>query len=354
MNGWKQVFLLKSNNHNNHIITKQMLTTEMTVEQRAEWCASVSAWLTKRADFNSPVENVKDIPTALLGEGVSLVACVRAGRDVAKAVKNGAYDRVPHKILPKITTLLREEMNKWQAPSNLKAPSNLPLKEGGSKTAGSRPIQERDGEAREGLLDERGRKISEYLYMLPVEMGGDALVKKVDALYLEMADLRSEMEHAETDEERAAYAQKLQAVDAQLRRIYAKVDKAVDYFVENQHAITALELESLMADEEGTAEKKVPEFAQQNKRPAEFTKAEIDAIEDPAQQEFYRSARIEASKKYLRKNPESKGGPKLTQAWIDEVRLRARELYQWGESIDGKSLSKTLQVAGISRDEITR
>lgn len=328
-----------------------MLTTEMTVEQRAEWCASVSEWLTKRAEFNSPVENVKDIPATLLCEGVSLVACVRAGRDVAKAVKNGAYDRVPHKILPKITTLLAEEAKKY-------APSSLPLKRGGSQTegkqtAGSRPLQGRDGEAREGLSDERGRKISEYLYMLPAEMGGDALVKKVDALYLEMADLRSEMEHAETDEDRAAFAQKLQAVDAQLRRIYAKVDKAVDYFVENQHAITDLELECLMAEEEGTAEKKVPEFAQQNKRPAEFTKEEIDAIEDPAQQEFYRSARIEASKKYLRKNPESKGGPKLTQAWIDEVRLRTRELYQWGESIDGKSLAKTLQVAGISRSEIT-
>ena len=329
-----------------------MLTTEMTVEQRAEWCASVSAWLTKRADFNSPVENVKDIPDTLLGEGVTLVACVRAGRDVAKAVKNGAYDRVPHKILPKITTLLAEEAKKYGAAPVQKA---APVQQV-QKVQEAAPVQEvkkgQNGQKSQDA-DERGRKIADYLHMLPDELGGNALVKTVDNLYLEMAELRSEMEHANNDNDRAVYAQKLQAADAHLRRIFVQVDKCVDYFVENQRVITAIELQCAMAAEEPENEKKVPEFAQQNKRPAEFTKAEIDAIEDPAQQEFYRSARIEASKKYLRKNPESKGGPKLTQAWIDEVRLRTRELYQWGESIDGKSLAKTLKVAGISRDEIT-
>lgn len=334
-----------------------MLTTEMNVKQRAQWCASVSAWLTKRAEFTEQVTDIEQIPTALLGKGTKLVACVRAGRDVAKAVNIGAYDRVPHKILPKITTLLAEEAKKWgQAPSN--SPFGGETKRGKKATPvqtvqEAAPVQEVQKGQKAQDADERGRKIADYLYMLPDEMGGNALVKTVDNLYLEMADLRSKMEHADNDDDRAVYAQKLQAADAQLRRIFMQVDKCVDYFVENQRVITAIELQCAMAAEEPEKGKELPEFAQNNKRPAEFTKAEIDAIEDPAQQEFYRSARIEASKKYLRKNPESKGGPKLTQAWIDEVRLRTRELYQWGESIDGKSLAKTLQVAGISKEEIT-
>ena len=67
------------------------------------------------------------------------------------------------------------------------------------------------------------------------------------------------------------------------------------------------------------------------KKPAECTKAEIDAIADPALQHKYMEIRIEANKKYLRRTDLNE-----TDEWKEQVRLRSQELIDWEVKITDK------------------
>jgi hypothetical protein len=167
----------------------------------------------------------------------------------------------------------------------------------------------------------RPEQLAQYLYMLPECLR--TATRTFPELYLELAELRGRLEvlvehpHA-TNEQRAAFADAAVRKEQQIREVWTAVDEAVAYYQQNGHPV-----------EEAVKEDGTP--APTEKRAGEYTYEEIEAMPE-GQRNYYRKARIELDKKYLRRKD-----MKQTDEYLSQVRLRVSELLRWGETLTPKA-----------------
>jgi hypothetical protein len=122
-----------------------------------------------------------------------------------------------------------------------------------------------------------------------------------------------------TEQQRSEAAARLAAADDALADFWERVDLAYK-------KVMGVEL---------------PEDSSKEKKLSEFTKADIEAIEDESMREKMKVARIDNDKKYLRRSdlPEDEDTK-------EQLLLRATELKEWGVKITARQLAN-MQRFGV-------
>lgn len=322
-----------------------LLKNQSTTEQQT-WRTRASIWLKEQLPKVQTARAWSEIPSPVLSPAKELALCVIGGFDLVRDINRGAYRAVPWRAVANLAGMLTQGI-KWCDSHGVTVVPRI--------STNKRTQQKRESEILNTKVsskhheetpstETRAEHISEYMHMLPDEIKEQTSTLKEK--YLELSDLRSASEHAATDEERAEYANRALTCDQQLRQLFLVIDMCVDYYEKNGIVIS---LSELHANQRPSSEQQatIPGFAATAKEPAKWTKEEIDAIEDPAQQEYFKGIRIKANQRYLRRLPGEKGAPMLTPDWVDEVRIRVKELKEWGESTSGK-IAKAIELANLN------
>lgn len=328
-----------------------MLIQSQTKQEQQEWCIRASIWMNDMLPKIQHVNAWSEMPPTALEPAKRLALSVLGGKDLVKAINSNAYKSFPGRAVANLAGMLSQGLKICEAhgvrpiakTQKAKAAANTKVQDAAPTAAAE---VSREGAAATATaaspagVSERAEHIADYLHMLPSEVAEQTASLKEK--YLELADLRAAAEHAATDEERAEYANRALTCDQQLRQLFVVIDMCVDYYEKNGIVISLAELHTAKQPE--TREQKIPGFTTPAKDFAKWTKAEIDALEDPAQQEYIKGIRIKANQRYLRRVPGDKGAPMLTPEWAKEVKLRAKELEEWGESTGGK-IAKAIKMA---------
>jgi hypothetical protein len=169
----------------------------------------------------------------------------------------------------------------------------------------------------------RPQNLNDYIHLLPSSLQYEAReVKK--KYYAPLREARARMESlAEnpdaTEQQRSEAAARLAAADDALADFWERVDLAYK-------KVMGVEL---------------PEDSSKEKKLSEFTKADIEAIEDESMREKMKVARIDNDKKYLRRSdlPEDEDTK-------EQLLLRATELKEWGVKITARQLAN-MQRFGV-------
>lgn len=174
----------------------------------------------------------------------------------------------------------------------------------------------------------RPQNLKEYIHLLSSQTQMEAARVK-EMFYMPMREARARMESlAEnpdaTDEQRKEAAQRLVKAEEKLAAFWHKVD--CEYA-----AVTGRELPE--------------DFTEKEKKLSDYTKEEIDCIEDEELREKMKQARIENNKKYLRR----KDLPDNEETRI-QLQLRMQEQEEWGVKIAGKQM-ENLKSFGIVLEE---
>lgn len=349
-----------------------------TTEELAKWQASVTKYMTEVHPTLSNIEKWEDAPKEFFNPGCELAKAIIIARDAAcnpmqyktrQAIKIIGGFLKPHMIITAKNggEVDRNGAGKMNAGSTAKNGGEVGRKGAGKVNAGSTAKNggevDNAGKGNASGVDERGTHISEYLYMLNDEVKADT--EKLPDLYLQQTALAQSSEalaktyeDAEADgntelmdimaKESEPINRELVHVNQDIRAIYARVDECVEYYRKhgevkpvdadaNTSGTVAEGADGTVkgnADASGTAG--LPPIG---KKPAECTKAEIDAIADPALQNKYKEIRIEANKKYLRRTDLAH-----TDEWRAQVHLRAQELVDWYVKITDK-IYATIEMA---------
>lgn len=169
------------------------------------------------------------------------------------------------------------------------------------------------------VSDRRPEHISQYMHLLPEELRAEA--QGISGLYDQMAHWRSRAEYLaldpRADQQMVARAAKNTVkYEERILNFWQRVDLAYEKSTKGK---TDEQLAKELARE--AAEMAKPEV----KSAGEYTKAEIEAMEEGGQKEGCRKARIEANKKYLRRDD-----TQMTDDRKAQMKLRAAELVEWG------------------------
>lgn len=319
-----------------------MLLQSLPTQKQQEWCIRADIWMTQQLPKIQNVSTWNVMPPAALETAKQLAVYVLGGKDLVKAINSNAYKSFPGRAVANLAGMLAQGLKICAAngikpiPAPAKSTSGTKAK---ANTATAAVPADSPASSKEGTSD-RAKHIADYIHMLPAEVAEQTATLKEK--YLELADLRAASEHAATDDERAEYANRALTCDQQLRQLFVVIDMCVDYYEKNGIVISLAELHT--AQQPDVHEQGIPGFSTPAKDFAKWTKAEIEALEDPAQREYIKAIRIKANQRYLRRVPGEKGAPLLTPEWVKEVKLRAKELEEWGESTGGK-IAKAIEMA---------
>lgn len=165
----------------------------------------------------------------------------------------------------------------------------------------------------------RPEHLSQYIHQLSPELQKEA--KNLENLYLQLASHKERAllltnDSRATKEDIAHEAKETVRVESVILNLWERID------LEWQRATGKTIDESDMAALEGEAarlNRQVPKSA------GEYTKEEIDAMDDEEMQAGCKYARIEANKKYLRRRD-----VQMTDERKEQMQLRAAELVAWG------------------------
>ena len=178
------------------------------------------------------------------------------------------------------------------------------------------------------VSDRRPEHISQYIHLLPENLRNEA--KDIAGLYDQLAHWRSRAEYLALDPRADRYmvsraAKNTVKYESMILNFWQRVD------LEYAKAKKGKEDAELMAELAREAEMLAkPEV----KSAGEYTKADIDAMEDEEMAENCKKARIEANKKYLRRDDTQMNDERKAQ-----MQLRASELLEWGLQLSMKAIA---------------
>lgn len=178
------------------------------------------------------------------------------------------------------------------------------------------------------VSDRRPEHISQYIHLLPENLRNEA--KDIAGLYDQLAHWRSRAEYLALDPRADRHmvsraAKNTVKYESMILNFWQRVD------LEYAKAVKGKEEAELMAELAREAEMLAkPEV----KSAGEYTKAEIDAMEDEEMAENCKKARIEANKKYLRRDDTQMNDERKAQ-----MQLRASELLEWGLQLSMKAIA---------------
>lgn len=178
------------------------------------------------------------------------------------------------------------------------------------------------------VSDRRPEHISEYIHLLPEDLRNEA--KEISGLYDQLAHWRSRAEYLAVDPRAdrqmvARAAKNTVKYETMILNFWQRVDLAWEKEIKGK---TDAELMEELTREAAQLAK--PEV----KSAGEYTKAEIDAMEDEEMAENCKKARIEANKKYLRRDDTQMNDERKAQ-----MQLRAKELVDWGLQLSMKAIA---------------
>lgn len=168
----------------------------------------------------------------------------------------------------------------------------------------------------------RPEHLSQYLHLLSPELQKQA--KDVENWYLQLASHKERAllltnDSRATKEDIKHEAQETVRIERIILNFWDRVDlewqRATGKTIDDSE-MHALESEAAQLNK------------QVSKSAGEYTKEEIDAMDDEEQQENCKNARIEANKKYLRRRD-----VQMTDERKEQMQLRATELQAWGIEI---------------------
>lgn len=178
------------------------------------------------------------------------------------------------------------------------------------------------------VSDRRPEHISQYIHLLPENLRNES--KGIAGLYDQLAHWRSRAEYLAIDPRADRHmvsraAKNTVKYESMILNFWQRVD------LEYAKAVKGKEEAELMAELAREAEQLAkPEV----KSAGEYTKAEIAAMEDEEMAENCKKARIEANKKYLRRDDTQMNDERKVQ-----MQLRASELLEWGLQLSMKAIA---------------
>lgn len=190
----------------------------------------------------------------------------------------------------------------------------------------------------------RPEHLSQYIHKLSPELQKQA--KELENLYMAMAShkeqallLANDSRASRADIEHEAKA--TIKAEAKILNFWEQVDLEWEKITGKE--IDEEEMERLKAESERLNRQVV-------KSAGEYTKAEIDAMDDEEMQENCKKARIEANKKYLRRSD-----VQMTDERREQTALRAQELLAWGIELSARAKETIeqngIEVPGLSTEE---
>lgn len=181
----------------------------------------------------------------------------------------------------------------------------------------------------------RPEHLSQYIHKLSPELQKQA--KELESLYMAMAShkeqallLANDSRATKADIEHEAKA--TIKAEAKILNFWEQVDLEWEKITGKE--IDEEEMERLKAESERLNRQVV-------KSAGEYTKEEIDAMDDEEMQENCKKARIEANKKYLRRSD-----VQMTDERREQTALRAQELLAWGIELSARA-KETIEQNGI-------
>ena len=307
---------------------------QMSPEEQKSYIERVDKWNTETyPQLMAEVTSWMNVPAKEFYEGMKLVTAIVRARPFV--VAHRSYKNVDA-VLSKMRNLLREvseksglskttdtresRKRKWFAATEVKSAPD----ENGVVTVKKYEEPEVDGR--------RPQHVSEYVHLLPKSLQQEAMNLK--QMHMELAMYRGEAEELSKDahatkEQIAEKARKAVDTEQRIRLLYATLDAA--YKKATNQKLNEDEEALLIQEEEQPAT---------FKRAGEYTKAEIDAMAPGKTKDDITAARIDADKRYLRRDV------KVTDEYKQQLELRIKELVEWGVEIGDKGKMK-LTEAGI-------
>jgi hypothetical protein len=321
------------------ITEKDFLKNVLTMTTEEKWLLVDRAekWLEAYPALRASVTSWQDAPVKDFDEGLLLCSCLRR----AKSFIGSAYKFNAQKCLEMIQLTLKEiiAIAGPNAPRTEKEKKTNPIKafipkkpspdENGNvkkiTEEERRKLQEEAMEEESAMDKWRPQNLNAYKHLLPKEMQNEC-EKVQQKFYMPMREFRSRLESLaenpdSTDEQRKEMAQKLVDMEEKLSTFWEGVD--TEY-----RKVTGKEIPT------------EPEVKE--KRFAEFTKEDIDKMEEGEQKEKVMASRIESNKKYLRRSdlPDD-------ESTRQQMTLRAYELMQWGIELTSRQL-KNMKKFGVT------
>ena len=307
---------------------------QMTSAEQKDYIERVEKWNDETfPQLMAQVTSWMNVPVKEFNEGLKLVSAINRARPFV--IAHRSYKSV-EVVLNKMHALLNEvreksglkqlrtipvnDKRKWFAATEVKSAPD----ENGVVTVKKYEEPEVDGR--------RPQHVSEYVHLLPKSLQQEAMNLK--QMHMELAMYRGEAEELSKDahatkEQIAEKARKAVDTEQRIRLLYATLDAA--YKKATNQKLNEDEEALLMQEEEQPAT---------FKRAGEYTKAEIDAMAPGKTKDDITAARIDADKRYLRRDV------KVTDEYKQQLELRTKELVEWGVEIGDKGKMK-LTEAGI-------
>lgn len=168
--------------------------------------------------------------------------------------------------------------------------------------------------------------LSQYLHLLPADLQKEA--KEIDGKYAQLAHWRGRAEYMVKDPRAnkaiiSNVAKKVVKIESGILNFWHRVD--IEYARATGHAVNEDIAKELKTESEKLNRVDV-------KSPGAYTKEEIDAMDDEEMKQNCRTARIEANKKYVRRDD-----VQMTDERKMEMMLRIAELVAWGETPSTKA-----------------
>lgn len=296
--------------------------TSMSEEQKDLTVRQAEEWMERYPALRAAVTSWQDAPVKDFDEGLVLCSCLRR----AQSFVTSAYKLNAQRCLRMINDTLAEIIRiagptgprTEQQKKKRKIKAFIPPKPMPDETGTVRHISEKERKQQEAeTMNEeqqndrfRPQNLKDYIHLLPADIQQECADVKT-TYYMPLREYRSRLESLAqnpqaTTEQRAKMARKLADAENKLAKFWERVDLAYQ------------KATSLVPEQKGPKAKEV----------REYTRAEIEAIEDETIRERFKKMRIYENKKYLRRTdlPE-----------CDETRrqllLRAGELRDWNVHI---------------------
>lgn len=307
---------------------------QMTSAEQNDYIERVEKWNDETfPQLMAQVTSWMNVPVKEFNEGLKLVSAINRARPFV--VAHRSYKSV-EVVLNKMHALLNEVREK----SGLKQLRTIPVNDKRKWFAATevKSAPDENGVVTVKKYEEpevygrRPQHVSEYVHLLPKSLQQEAMNLK--QMHMELAMYRGEAEELSKDahatkEQIAEKARKAVDTEQRIRLLYATIDAA--YKKATNQKLNEDEEALLMQEEEQPAA---------FKRAGEYTKAEIDAMAPGKTKDDITAARIDADKRYLRRDV------KVTDEYKQQLELRIKELVEWGVEIGDKGKMK-LTEAGI-------
>lgn len=300
----------------------------MNEEERLEYLAGVDKWCEDvyprlaALDDSYDAEAMKDFD-----EGLKLATALQKAQGfVSSAYRYDAKTRLNR---------LRKVLDEVRIKSGMNRVASRPANDKKHYTALVPPTPKQDENgiskpvkvSKEPEVDgRRPEHLSQYLHLLPEDLRKDST--ELQSLYDQLRHWRGRAEFLSIDPRSnkamiSNCAKRVVKLESRILNFWQRVDLAYS-------KATGKPVDSELEDELTKEAKELnkPEI----KSAGEYTKAEIDLMEDAEMKENCTRARKEANKKFIRRDD-----TQMTEERKEQFKLRITELLEWGQNISEKA-----------------